>query len=70
MLGVILRIAESEDVIYQALPQIIGVEKCSNGLHACSSYEDFKKGATTFQSCNVPLSLYYIMLMFIALVLP
>lgn len=64
-----LQIAQSEDVSCQALLQIIGVEKCPYGLHACSSYEDLKKGATLFQSCNVLLSLYYIMVMFVALIL-
>lgn len=69
MSGVMLQIAQSEDVSCQALLQIIGVEKCPYGLHACSSYEDLKKGATLFQSCNVLLSLYYIMVMFVALIL-
>ncbi|KAH7675807.1 P-loop containing nucleoside triphosphate hydrolase protein [Dioscorea alata] len=47
---ILMKIAQSEDVSCQALLQIVGVEKCPNGVHACSSYEDLKKGATLFQS--------------------
>ncbi|KAJ0966015.1 hypothetical protein J5N97_027153 [Dioscorea zingiberensis] len=47
---VLLKIAESEDVSYQTLLQIIGVEKCSDVVHARCCYEELKRGVTTFQS--------------------